>query len=135
MKSSLRFSTTYSCSQPLPICYWLLAIGHRRLLLAFEAEIITMNAMAKPSGHKKRRPKAIMLGLGLDTDGHRRITTGDNFALVGGSKDTHEEMTEKVLKINEKLMERGKQLEQVCPEEFNEIAHAVGLRRAGPDRS
>src|SRR5262245_57003411 len=79
----------------------------QRLPLAFRLDSVTLAAMPKPSGPKRRRPKAIMLGVGLDSDGHKRITTGDNFALVGGSKDTHVEMTEKVLKINEKLVERG----------------------------
>jgi len=83
---------------------------------------------------RKRRsePKAIMLGLGLDSDGHKRITTGDNFLLVGGSKDTHEVMTEKTIKINEKLAAAGKRLEEVSHEEFDDIAHSVGLRREPP---
>ena len=72
-----------------------------------------------------------MLGLGLDSDGHRRVTKGPNFALVGGTKDTHEQMTEKALKINEKLKSRGKELHQVTHEEFDDIAHEVGLKRAG----
>ena len=89
--------------------------------------------MQKPSGPKKKRqPKAVMLGVGLDSDGHKRITTGPNFALVGGSKDTHEEMTEKVIKINEKLAKKGKELHQVSREEFDDIAHEVGLRRHAP---
>lgn len=71
-----------------------------------------------------------MLGVGLDQqDGHKRVTTGNNFALVGGSAETHEIMTEKVIKINEKLAARGKQLEQVSREEFDDIAHDVGLKR------
>lgn len=76
-----------------------------------------------------------MLGVGLDTDGHKRVTTGDNFALMGGSKDTHEQMTEKAIKINEKLKARGKQLEQVSHEEFDDIAHEVGLKRADSKRN
>ena len=75
-----------------------------------------------------------MLGVGLDTDGHKRITTGPNFALVGGTKETHEEMTEKAVKINEKLADRGKQLEDVSREEFDDIAHSVGLKRF-PDQN
>ena len=71
-----------------------------------------------------------MLGLGLDADGHKRLTTGPNFALVGGSQDTHERMTEQAVKINEKLKERGKQLHEVSHQEFDEIAHEVGLKRA-----
>lgn len=70
-----------------------------------------------------------MLGVGLDDDGHKRVTTGDNFALVGGSQETHEVMTEKAVKINEKLRERGKALEEVSREEFDDIAHQVGLQR------
>ena len=76
-----------------------------------------------------------MIGVGLDSDGHKRLTTGPNFALIGGSKDTHEEMTEKAIKINEKLVDRGKQLEEVSRQEFDEIAHDVGLQRHDPDQS
>jgi hypothetical protein len=78
---------------------------------------------------KNSKDKAMMLGVGLDADGHKRVTKGDNFTLVGGSKDTHEAMTEKAIKINEKLKARGKTLESVSHEEFDDIAHAVGLRR------
>lgn len=70
-----------------------------------------------------------MLGLGLDSDGHKRVTTGRNFALLGGSEETHELMTEKVIKINEKLAAKGKELENVSSEEFDEIADSVGLDR------
>ena len=76
-----------------------------------------------------------MLGVGLDSDGHRRLTTGPNFALVGGSKDTHEQMTEKAVKINEKLKQRGKQLQDVSHQEFDDIAHEVGLKRAEPQQN
>ena len=71
-----------------------------------------------------------MLGLGLDSDGHKRVTTGRNFALLGGSEETHELMTEKVIKINEKLNAKGKELENVSSEEFDEIANSVGLDRS-----
>lgn len=86
--------------------------------------------MAKPVSKKK---KALLLGVGLDSDGHKRVTTGPNFALIGGSKTTHEEMTEKAIKINEKLAARGKALEEVCSDEFDEIAHSVGLKRPRPE--
>ena len=71
----------------------------------------------------------MIFGVGLDSDGHKRLTTGPNFALVGGSQDTHEQMTEKAVKINEKLKERGKQLHEVSHQEFDDIAHEVGLKR------
>ena len=83
---------------------------------------------------KKPRRKALMLGVGLDSDGHKRLTTGPNFILAGGSQETHEVMTEKAIKINEKLAAKGKQLEDVSHEEFDDIAHSVGLHRHNPSR-
>jgi seryl-tRNA(Sec) selenium transferase len=83
----------------------------------------------------KQPPKGIILGVGLDSDGHKRVTTGPNFALVGGSKETHEEMTEKAVKINEKLAAKGKQLHEVSKEEFADIAHSVGLHRPAPQNN
>jgi hypothetical protein len=83
----------------------------------------------------KKKPKATILGLGLDSDGHKRITTGPNFAMVGGTQETHEVMTEKAIKINEKLKARGKQLEEVSREEFDDIAHEVGLKKFKPNQT
>lgn len=77
----------------------------------------------------KKKRKALMLGVGLDSDGHKRITQGPNFALVGGTAETHEQMTEKAIKINERLKARGKQLETVSHEEFDDIAQEVGLQK------
>jgi hypothetical protein len=86
--------------------------------------------MSKAS--KKKIGRALMLGVGLDSDGSKRLTTGPNFALVGGSEETHEQMTEKAIKINEKLKARGKQLETVTREEFDDIAQEVGLKKIKP---
>ncbi len=85
------------------------------------------------NGSSKQKRKAAILGLGLDSDGHKRLTTGPNFALVGGTQETHEDMTEKAIKINEKLKSRGKQLEEVSHEEFDDIAHEVGLKKIKPE--
>ncbi len=82
---------------------------------------------------KAKAKKAVLLGLGLDSDGHKRVTTGSNFVLMGGTKETHEVMTEKAIKINEKLSAKGKALEEVSREEFDDIAHSVGLHRAQPE--
>jgi hypothetical protein len=84
--------------------------------------------------NSKKKVKAVMLGVGLDTDGHKRITTGENFALVGGTEETHEAMTEKVIKINERLKSRGKQLETVSGKEFDDIAEEVGLKKIPPQK-
>ena len=81
---------------------------------------------------QKKKRKAVMLGVGLDSDGHKRLTTGPNFALVGGTEETHEVMTDKAVKINEKLKARGKQLEEVGRDEFDDIAQEVGLKPVKP---
>ena len=83
---------------------------------------------------KKKMSRALLLGVGLDSDGHKRLTTGPNFALVGGTEETHEQMTEKAVKINEKLKARGKQLETVTHEEFDDIAQEVGLKKVEPPK-
>ena len=75
-----------------------------------------------------------MLGVGLDSDGHKRITKGENFALVGGSAETHDCMVEKAVKINERLSKRGKNLDNVSREEFADIAHSVGLIPQAPPK-
>jgi hypothetical protein len=85
--------------------------------------------MADAPKKTKQPSKAMILGVGLDSDGHKRITTGPNFALVGGKEETHEAMTEKAIKINEQLAARGKRLEEVSGAEFDDIAQSVGLRR------
>ena len=80
---------------------------------------------------KKKKPARIagLLGLGLDqTDGHKRITTGERFAILGGSEETHGRMTETVVKTFEELKTRGKQLEQVEPTELAEILHRSAPR-------
>lgn len=71
---------------------------------------------------KKPAPRAALLGLGLDNaDGHKRITTGEQFAIVGGSAETHDRMTETVVKTFEELKTRGKNLHQIEPAELAEI--------------
>ena len=76
---------------------------------------------------KKRKPSAPkvgLLGLGLDnTDGHKRLTTGEQFAIVGGSAETHDRMTETVVKTFEELKTRGKPLHKIEPNELAEILH------------
>ena len=73
---------------------------------------------------RKKKPavRAALLGLGLDNaDGHKRITTGEQFAIVGGSEETHGRMTETVVKTFEELKTRGKRLQSVDPKELAEI--------------
>ncbi|NLK83175.1 MAG: hypothetical protein GX280_03715 [Lentisphaerae bacterium] len=79
-----------------------------------------------PSNENNKNKKSLMLGVGLDNqDGHKRITKGDNFYLVGGSEESHERMTETAIKVNEKLSSKGKTLEDISEKEFIDIVREV----------
>ncbi|MGF1451093.1 MAG: hypothetical protein ACFB21_03345 [Opitutales bacterium] len=60
------------------------------------------------------KPQRAILGLGLDNDdGHKRITQAERFAVVGGSEETHERMTETLMKTMEDLRRGGRSLDDV----------------------
>jgi hypothetical protein len=70
-----------------------------------------------------------ILGIGLDNDdGHVRLTRGKNFRLIGGSQDTHQQMQEKCIKLNEKLDTRGKKLEQLEKQELTDLAAECDMK-------
>ncbi|HLA86240.1 MAG TPA: hypothetical protein VJL29_15740 [Thermoguttaceae bacterium] len=74
-----------------------------------------------------RRRFAAMLGVGFDAEpGQVRLTRGKNFALVGGSEETHSVMQETVVKINEHIDREGKRLEDLTAGEVREICRRVG---------
>ena len=63
-----------------------------------------------------------LLGVGFDnSDGHKRVTKGDNFYLVGGSEETHERMTETAIKVNEKLAKKGRSIRTASDEELRDV--------------
>lgn len=65
-----------------------------------------------------------LVGVGLDNqDGHKRITRGEEFTLVGGSSETHERMTETVVKTVEDLQNKGKRLREAEPQEVVDLLH------------
>ena len=75
----------------------------------------------------QRRPKkgkgAHLLGVGLDNaDGHKRMTSAEQFTIVGGSDETHTRATETFIKTFEELKSRGKHLQAV---EFKELAEII----------
>lgn len=47
---------------------------------------------------------------------HRHITKSEDFVVVGGSKDEHDQLTEKVIKINEKVKDKD-----IAPEKLDSI--------------
>jgi hypothetical protein len=81
----------------------------------------------KPDKPKKKSPgkkDAALVGIGLDNkDGHKRITKGEQFAILGGSEETHGRMTETVVKTFEELKHRRKHLAEVELKELDEIIH------------
>ena len=68
-----------------------------------------------------------MLGVGFDRkDEHVRITRGPNFTVLMGSEETHEALRGACMRINEQLRRRGRPLERISPEEFEEMVHELG---------
>lgn len=76
-----------------------------------------------PRKKKDDAPKVSgVLGLGLDaTDGHKRLTRGQDFLLAGGSEETHSRMQETMIKVTEKLGDRGKRIRDASPDELRDI--------------
>ena len=72
---------------------------------------------------------SLLLGVGLDgRDGHRRVTKGRDFLVVGGSESTHEVLQEKAILFNVKLDRRGKRLADVrSRDELRDIADRAGI--------
>ena len=71
---------------------------------------------------RAKRPSNHLLGLGLDAqDKQKRITRGEGFHLVGGSADTHERMTETVIKATEDLSRKGRTIADAHPEELADL--------------
>jgi hypothetical protein len=56
-------------------------------------------------------------GVGLDGDGHQRVTRSEHFLLVGGSAETHCHMQDTAIHFSEALERRGKSLQETSPEE------------------
>ena len=68
------------------------------------------------------KKEAHLLGIGLDNDdGHKRITRAEQFSVLGGSEETHERITETLIRTFEALKQRGKTLETTEPNELTDI--------------
>ncbi|MDO4571369.1 MAG: hypothetical protein Q4D38_13365 [Planctomycetia bacterium] len=87
----------------------------------------------KHSNENEKRISSI-LGIGMDNDdGEFRLTRGENFALFGGSQETHEVMQETVVKVNENLEKRGKSLSETTQNEFRtvlcEVVESLNIKK------
>jgi hypothetical protein len=72
------------------------------------------------------RRVAGLLGLAFDhKDGHKRITRGKNFLLAGGSEETHDLMRDTIVKVTERLDERGLDLVDVSVDELRDLLNEV----------
>jgi hypothetical protein len=75
------------------------------------------------AGGRPRRLRARLIGLGLDGhDNLRRLITGEDYLLIGGSPETHADMVETVLRLDSELERLGSQLGEVTPNQLAEIA-------------
>ena len=93
-----------------------------------------MSDSDSPKDQSQQRKVAGLVGIGLDgDDGHTRVTRGKNFVLWGGSQETHSVMQETAIKVNERLDQKGKRMEDVSVNELRDIIHDVadsmGLKR------
>jgi hypothetical protein len=76
------------------------------------------------SSESKRQTEQVVgfLGVGLDNqDEHQRLTRAENFFLVGGSQETHEQMQDATIRFNEALKKRGKTLPETSAEEAADL--------------
>lgn len=81
----------------------------------------------KANGKRRSDPKCVgLVGLAFDcADGHTRLTRGPDFALLGGSDETHAQMQETVIKVNEQLDKRGKRISEATIRELRDIFNEV----------
>ncbi len=80
------------------------------------------NRLNKHTAQPPTKKTAGIVGLGLDNeDGHKRLTRGEKFVIAGGSEETHDRMTETVVKTFEDLKRKGRELEEAAPKEVAEL--------------
>lgn len=72
------------------------------------------------------RGNSILYGLAFDNkDNHKRITTGENFHILGGSAETHKNLVKMILEFNEVIKRYGKKLDDLSETEFYNIAKEI----------
>src|SRR5215468_6415391 len=74
------------------------------------------------SSPRPRRLRAALIGLGLDNaDDQNRLTRGDQSLIFGGSAETHAELRETALRMEQELVRRGQSLGDLDPMELAEL--------------
>jgi hypothetical protein len=75
---------------------------------------------------RPRRLRAALIGLGLDnSDDQNRLTRGDQSLIFGGSAETHAEMQQTALRMEQELDRRGRQLGDLDPAELADLATTI----------
>jgi len=74
---------------------------------------------------EQNKPEVLgLLGVGIDNaDGHKRVTRSEEFLLVGGSKETHENMQDIAMRFSDSLKKKGKRLPETPVEEVIDLLH------------
>ena len=71
----------------------------------------------------------VLYGLAFDNeDNHKRITSGENFYILGGSEKTHEKLVEKILEFNQVVKKYGKQLHDLSESEYYAIVQEISAK-------
>jgi len=79
-----------------------------------------------------RRKKGLLVGVRIDRgDGHTRVSRGEDFLALGGTKEGHDHLREAVAEISDEVKRRGRSIAEVRREEFREIL-ARALEKVGP---
>ena len=80
--------------------------------------------MKQPDRQEEQEDQTtFLLGIGLDnSDGHVRLTKGDDFHLVGGSEKTHQKMQDKVMELSEDMAKRGKAIKDIGPDDYKRVS-------------
>jgi hypothetical protein len=69
----------------------------------------------------------IVCGLAFDNeDNHKRITTGENFYIIGGSEKTHGNLVDTILEFNAVVRKYGKKLNDLTEAEYYDIVKEIG---------
>jgi hypothetical protein len=78
------------------------------------------------SSPRPRRLRAALIGFGLDSsDDQQRVTRGEETLIFGGSAETHAELRETALKMEEELLRRGCRLGDLDPAALAELATSI----------
>jgi hypothetical protein len=79
------------------------------------------------------RRKGVIVGVRVDRkpDGHTRVSRGDDFVALGGSKEGHEHLRDTVAYISDEAKRRGRPAADMGREEFREVVERA-VEKAGP---